>query len=90
MSQVSFVQKLIKSGTVPIHLVRCKDVHGRDCYHFVIASHHKIDALKAIEDGVFDVKDYGEVVASGFGSEPSQAVKDMLWEKYQFNADELL
>jgi len=32
--------------------------------------------------GKFDLKDYGNIIASGYGKKPSAIVKNMLKEKY--------
>ncbi len=90
MSKVSFADKLIKSGAIPIHLVRCKDTSGRDCHFFLMCAPEKIKALKAVKDGVFDLKDYGKIIASGFGHEPSEATRKMLKDEYNFDVDEVL
>ena len=90
MASVSFVNKLIKTGAMPIHLVRCEDRQGRDCYYFIMCSHQNIAALKAAPDKEFDLNDYGEIIASGFGIEPTSEVKKMLLDKYGFDAETLL
>jgi len=89
-SAVSFVGKYIKSGAIPIHLIRCKDTSGRECYHFLMCSQEKIKALKAVIAGSFDLKDYGKVIASGFGNTPSESTKKMLKDEYNFDADEVI
>ncbi len=41
--------------------------------------------LKAIEgDGTVDLEEFGKVIASCYGEEPSQEIKDFLKEKYGF------
>ena len=87
---MSFVSKLIKSGSVPIHFMRGKDPEGRDAYYFVMCSHKKIELIKNTEKEVINVHDYGKVVASGFGAEPSDEVKQMLKDEYGFDAESLL
>ena len=86
---MSFVQKLTKSGALPIHLVRGKDASGRACYFFLMCSDAKANAVRAIKDGVFDLQEYGKILASGFGHTPSAAHKKMLLEVYGFDADTL-
>ena len=42
--------------------------------------------MKAIEgDGTIDLEDFGKVVASCYGEEPNQEVKDYLKDKYGFD-----
>ena len=79
----------MKSGSIPVHLVRCKDMSGRDCYHFLMCSTEKVKALKAVIHSSFDLNDYGKVIASGFGHTPSEEIKQMLEEEYNFNADDV-
>ena len=86
----SFVDKHIKSGAIPIHLVRCKDISGRECFHFLMCSNEKIKGLKAVTAASFDLKDYGKIIASGFGHTPSESIKKMLKDEYNFDADQLL
>jgi hypothetical protein len=88
--RVSFVDKYIKSGAIPIHLVRCKDTSGRECFHFLMCSNEKIKALKQVIDGTFDLKEYGKVIASGFGHTPSESIKKMLKDEYNFDATEVI
>jgi hypothetical protein len=89
MATVSFADKLEKSGSIPIHFVRCKDTSGKDCFFFLMCPTQKIALLKAIKDGVFDIRNYGKVVASGFGRTPSEAVKKQLKNDYNFDADSI-
>jgi hypothetical protein len=89
MAAVSFVDKFIKSGNIPIHLVRCKDGKNRDCYYFLMAAFDHIKMLENVQKGMFNLNDYGKIIASGYGTEPSAEIKAMLLEKYSFNADTL-
>ena len=90
MTQNSFVGQLVKSGSIPIHLVRCKDPEDRDCYYFVMCSHERIKMLHNVTTGMFDIHDYGKIIASGVGREPSDAVKQTLRDDYDFDAESLL
>jgi hypothetical protein len=55
-----------------------------------MCSNEKIKALKEVIDGSFDLKDYGKVIASGFGHTPSESVKKMLKDEYNFDADDVI
>lgn len=70
-----------------IHKLKAKDTTGRWAYYFVlIEPENELAFLKAIEgDGVVELTDYGSVVASSYGEEPTEAVKDYLMEKYGFD-----
>lgn len=86
---MSFVAKLAKSGSVPIHYITCKDKIGRDCFYFVMSSYEKMKMLTGIQEGVFNVNDYGKVIESGFGKKPSQNVRERLKAKFNFDFDAL-
>lgn len=54
-----------------------------------MCSQEKIKALTKVKDGTFDVKDFGKIIASGFGHEPSEATKKMLKDEYNFDLADL-
>jgi DUF1009 family protein len=82
MTKVSFVDNLARKGSVPIHFITCKDPEGKDCYYFLLSSDAKAKEMVGVSDGVFDINDYGKIIASGWGSEPSDEVKAQLKEEY--------
>lgn len=83
-----FRTALIRAGSTPIHLVRCKDSENRDCFFFVQCSMRRADELQAaFKVGPVNLTDYGPILGSGFGRDPSPEVKRMLLEKYGFNAE---
>jgi hypothetical protein len=69
-----------------IQKLKAKDTTGRWAYYFVLVlPDSEASFLKAIEgDGTIDLEDFGQVVASCYGEEPTQEVKDYLYEKYGF------
>ena len=87
---MSFADRHLKSGAVPIHFVRCKDTAGRKCYFFLQCSPMKAKTVKLIADGNFNINDYGTVIASGFGHKPSDTVRKKLKEEYNCDADSLI
>lgn len=90
MPKRSFVDQLIKNSSTPIHLVRGRDSTGMECYFYLMCSHQKLDRLLDIsKDGNCDLTQYGQVVASGYGTEVSDDVRKTLREKYNFDADTL-
>lgn len=91
MTQVSFVDRLVKSGSIPIHLIRAKDKSGAEAWYYILSSHEKVRMVANSEaDGSFlNLSDYGQIVASGFGREPTAEAKQMLKDKYNFDADSL-
>ena len=69
-----------------IHKLKAKDTTGRWAYYFVLVEPSaESHFLRAIEgDGKIDLEDFGTVIASCYGEEPNQEVRDYLYEKYNF------
>ncbi len=88
--KTSFANKVIGSGSTPIHFITCKDLEGRDCFYFLLASNDKIKMLKTVAGGQFDLNDYGKILAAGYGLMPSDEVKKTLLDRYGFDANSLL
>ena len=91
MTQISFVDRLVKSGSIPIHLIRAKDKSGEDAWYYILSSHDKMRVLAGdnSDSSIVNLEEYGQIVASGFGREPTVESKRMLKEKYNFDADTL-
>lgn len=85
MSQISQVQKLIQRDTSPIHFLTAKDMSGRDCYYFIMSPIEKIDRMlkQATDDGI-DLTEF-DIVARGFGTEPSEAVTQLMKKYYHYD-----
>lgn len=83
----SFVDKIIAKKGHLIHKLKAKDTTGRWAYYFVLVEAPKEQSfLAAIQgDGTIDLEDFGKVIASCYGEDPSQEVKDYLKEKYGFD-----
>lgn len=87
----SFVEKAVKGSATPINLIRCKDKEDRDCYFFVMCSHQKVDScMEDGETGRINLEDYGKVLESGWGKEPSEEIKQIMRDKYNFDPDTML
>lgn len=70
-----------------IHKLKAKDTTQRWAYYFVLVE-PEMEAifLKSIEGtDTIDLENYGKVVASCYGEEPTDEVKNYLKEKYNFN-----
>lgn len=82
----SFVDKLIAKKGHLVHKLKAKDSTGRWAYYFVLVESPREAAfMKAIEgDGMIDLEDFGKVIASCYGEEPSDDIKQFLKEKYGF------
>lgn len=83
----TFVDQIIAKKGHLIHKLKAKDTTGRWAYYFVLVEAPREQAfLKSIEgDGIIDLEDYGKVIASCYGEEPSQEIKDFLKDKYGFD-----
>jgi hypothetical protein len=85
----SFAHQVIRSGATPIHFIVCRDGKNRLCHYFLMCTPQKLKMLKEAKEGVQALKDYGVIVASGFGREPSASVIAMMKEKYNLDFDAL-
>jgi hypothetical protein len=83
---MSFVDKVLKTGAVPIHYIISKDREGRDCYYIIVCNKVKVDDMLD-GNGFIKPEEYGHVVDSGFGKRPPEDVVKMLKEKYNFDID---
>ncbi len=83
----SFVDKLIAKKGHLVHKLKAKDSTGRWAYYFVLVEPPREQAfMQAIESkGTIDLEDFGKVIASCYGEEPSDEVKEYLKEKYDFD-----
>jgi hypothetical protein len=83
----TFVDQIIAKKGHLIHKLKAKDTTGRWAYYFVLVEAPREQAfLKSIEgDGIIDLEDYGKVIASCYGEEPTQEIKEFLKEKYGFD-----
>ena len=82
----SFVDQIVAKKGHLIHKLKAKDSTGRWAYYFVLVEPTKEKGfLEGLEsDGTIDLEDFGKVIASNYGEEPSEEVKEMLKEKYGF------
>lgn len=83
----SFAEREIARRGHLVHKLKAKDSTGRWAYYFVLVEPLRAPAfMKAIEgNGMIDLEDYGEVIASNYGEEPSEQVREMLKERYGFH-----
>ncbi len=63
-------------------MVRGKD-RGRSAWHYVLVDKDKREMFLAkSRTGSMDVADYGEVLYSGWGEDPSQEIVDKINEEF--------
>ena len=84
---LAYKDKYIRNRKDPISFIQTKDSGGRDCYYFVLASQNKIDSFTNSTSSVVNLNDYGIIIASGWGHNPSEEIKHLLKKKYNYNAD---
>lgn len=82
-----FEKQLIRVRGHQIHKLKARDTTGAWAYYFVLIKPQGEAAFSAaIEgDGTIDLEDYGEVIASSYGEEPSPEVRDFLKAQYGFD-----
>ncbi len=74
---MSFAEKLQISNKELVYLVKGKD-KGRDAWYFIQVKNRATLPLfdKAIESGNLDLSRYGEIIHSGYGSNPPEYITD--------------
>lgn len=82
----SFVDKLIAKKGHLIHKLKAKDSTGRWAYYFVLVEAPREQAfMKSLEsEETIDLEDYGKVIASCYGEEPTDEVRQLLKDRYGF------
>lgn len=70
-----------------IHKLKAKDSTGRWAYYFVLIKSEKEEEFMAALDSTesIDLEDYGQVIASNYGEQPSEDIRDFLKKKYNFD-----
>lgn len=70
-----------------IHKLKAKDTTGRWAYYFILVmSEMEEKFLQSIKgDGIIDLEDYGTIVASCYGEEPSDEIRKYLKGRYGFD-----
>jgi hypothetical protein len=78
----SLAKRLRKSRSDLIYLVRGRD-RGRAAWHYVLVDKEKREIFLAkSRTGSMDVADYGEILYSGWGEDPSQDIIDKINEEF--------
>ncbi|AHX11273.1 hypothetical protein NHE_0315 [Neorickettsia helminthoeca str. Oregon] len=77
-----FAEGVRKKRSDCVYLVRGKD-RDRAAWHYVLVDKVKKEMfLAAAKSGSLDVKDYGEVLYSGWGEDPPEHIKKKIDEEY--------
>ena len=84
----SFLDKLISGKGHLIHKIKAMDSTGKWAYYFLLVEPHtERKFLEAMESEAEEInlEDYGKIIASCYGEEPTQEIKDLLKDKYGFD-----
>ncbi|QKX03073.1 hypothetical protein GOY07_02600 [Wolbachia endosymbiont of Litomosoides sigmodontis] len=82
VNERSFADATRRSRSDLIYLVRGKD-RGRSAWHYVLVDKDKKEMFLAkSRTGSMDVADYGEVLYSGWGEDPSPEIVDKINEEF--------
>lgn len=82
----SFMDHLIRSRSDLCYQVMGKDTTNRTAWYFVLVDKEKKEQFLNHKPGdSYDLADYGKIIASGYGDEVPDDVKEMLKEKYGFD-----
>lgn len=83
----SFMDRVIAQKGHLIHKIKATDITGERAYYFLLVEPPKERALtEIIASGKnFDLLDYGKIIASCYGEEPTEEIRKMLKDKYGFD-----
>ncbi len=82
----NFMDHLIRSRSDLCYQVMGKDSTGETAWYFILVDKEKKEQFLAHKQGdSYDLADYGKIIASGYGNEVPDDVKEMLKEKYGFD-----
>lgn len=84
----SFRAKLLRERRTLIHRIKAKDSTGRWAVYYVYVAEAREPAfLAAIQgDQSIDLEEFGEIIASCYGEEPTEDVRRKLKDEYGFDA----
>jgi hypothetical protein len=81
---MSFIDKFQQFRSGNIHIIKCKDLKGRDCYYVLQCSKEKLQMILRNPSDISDLKDYAKILIKGFGTELTQKDKDFLEKEYGY------
>lgn len=86
---MSFVAKYIKSSKGErLHLVLCKASDSHAAWWYILVDALKLEAFReAMEVGNCDLKEYGEILKSGYGDVPPKEAAQEMQKLYDFEAE---
>lgn len=85
LKKISFAKAIEISRPDHIFLIRGRDASGERAWYYVIIDKGKLDLFKAkIGTPFLRLTDYGQILNSGFGEEPSEEVKRFMEIEYGY------
>lgn len=84
---MSFTSKLVTSGANAVYFVTYKDKDNEDIHCFLRSSAAKIASFLQEQTGTFDIREYGEILACGFGKKPSGLTRFIMQTKYKIDVE---
>ncbi len=83
---MGFVDKVISSQGEYFYKVNATDSTGRRAYYYILIDKPKLKPFLALRpDGRYDLADFGQIIASGYGEEPTGDAKKILKSRYGFD-----
>jgi hypothetical protein len=83
---MGFADRLTRSRTDNLYLVRGKDPTGRRAgYYFRVMPAKKAAFELSIKIGQIQLADYGQVITSGYGEDPPPETKKRMKDEYGFD-----
>ena len=77
-----FAEKILNQNT-KLYKVKGDDHTGKKAWYLVSVNKTKAALFeKALKSGILKITDYGKVIASGYGEEPSEKTINFYKEKY--------
>lgn len=79
---MNWIERTQRSRSDLVYLVRGKD-KGRKAWYYVLVDPMKLSLfLKKIETGSLNLEEYGEILISGWGTDPPETVKQRITSEY--------
>jgi hypothetical protein len=87
ITRKSFVDQVVKSSSQPVHFIVCRDAQGHMVHYFLKITPEKLRLLQRSSEDNVEIAQYGAVLASGYGREPTEATKRQLKNEYGYDYD---
>lgn len=87
-----FAAKLEQTDQGTLCYIQTKEERGYDAFYFIVLFPGKEEEFERVahRPGLFDMRDYGTIVVSGFGRTPHQGAREKIKELFDLDAEELI